>query len=36
VSAVVDTNVTAYYVLGTPEFDPEVREFWCRVEDPTA
>ncbi len=23
--AVVDTNVTAYYVLGTPEFDAEVR-----------
>ena len=34
--AVVDTNVVAYYVLGTPEFDVEVREFWRRVEDPTA
>lgn len=34
--AVVDTNVTAYYVLGTPEVDAEVREFWRRVEDPTA
>ena len=34
--AVVDTNVTAYYVLGTPEFDAEVREFWRRVEDPIA
>jgi predicted nucleic acid-binding protein len=36
VRAVVDTNVTAYYVLGTPEFDAEVREFWRRVEDPIA
>ena len=34
--AVVDTNVIAYYALGTPEFDAEVREFWRRVEDPTA
>ena len=34
--AVVDTNVTAYYVLGTPEFDAEVREFWRRIEDPIA
>ena len=34
--AIVDTNVIAYYVLGTPEFDAEVREFWRRVEDPTA
>lgn len=34
--AVVDTNVVAYYVLGTPEFDAEVREFWRRVEDPIA
>ena len=34
--AVVDTNVTAYYVLGTPEFDAEVQEFWRRVEDPIA
>jgi predicted nucleic acid-binding protein len=36
VRAVVDTNVTAYYVLGTPEFDAEVREFWRRIEDPIA
>jgi predicted nucleic acid-binding protein len=36
VRAVVDTNVVAYYVLGTPEFDAEVREFWRRVEDPIA
>ena len=34
--AVVDTNVIAYYALGTPEFDAEVREFWRRVEDPIA
>ena len=32
--AVVDTNVIAYYVLGTSEVDAEVREFWRRVEDP--
>jgi predicted nucleic acid-binding protein len=36
VRAVVDRNVIAYYVLGTPEFDAEVREFWRRVEDPIA
>jgi predicted nucleic acid-binding protein len=36
VKAVVDTNVTAYYVLGTPEFDAEVGEFWRRAEDPIA
>jgi predicted nucleic acid-binding protein len=36
VRAVVDTNVIAYYALGTPEFDTEVREFWRRVEDPIA
>jgi predicted nucleic acid-binding protein len=36
VRAVVDTNVIAYYALGTPEFDAEVREFWRRVEDPMA
>jgi hypothetical protein len=36
VRAVVDTNVIAYYVLGTPEVDAEVREFWRRVEDPMA
>ena len=34
--AVVDTNVIAYYVLGTPEFDAEVRAFWHCVEDPIA
>jgi predicted nucleic acid-binding protein len=26
--AVVDTNVIAYYLLGTPEFAAEAREFW--------
>jgi len=36
VRAVVDRNVIAYYVLGTPEFDAEVREFWRCVEDPIA
>jgi predicted nucleic acid-binding protein len=36
VRAIVDTNVIAYYVLGTPEFDAEVRTFWHRVEDPIA
>ena len=36
VKAVVDTNVIAYYVLGTPEFDGEVRAFWHRVDDAMA
>ncbi len=36
VRAVVDTNVIAYYVLGTPEFAEEVRTFWHRIEDPLA
>lgn len=36
VKAVVDTNVIAYYVLGTPEFDEEVRAFWRRVDDAMA
>lgn len=36
VRAVVDTNVIAYYVLGTAEFDEEVRAFWRRVEDTMA
>jgi predicted nucleic acid-binding protein len=26
--AVVDTNVIAYYLLGTPDFAAEAREFW--------
>ena len=26
--AVIDTNVIAYYLLGTPEFAEEAREFW--------
>lgn len=33
---VVDTNVIAYYVLGTPEFDEEVRAFWRRLDDTMA
>lgn len=36
VVAVVDTNVIAYYVLGTPEFDEEVKAFWRRVDDTIA
>ncbi len=36
VRAVVDTNVIAYYVLGTPEFDEEVQAFWHRVDDTIA
>jgi predicted nucleic acid-binding protein len=36
VKAVVDTNVVAYYILGTPEFAEEVRAFWHRVDDPIA
>ncbi|MBV9764024.1 MAG: type II toxin-antitoxin system VapC family toxin [Acidobacteriaceae bacterium] len=28
VKAVVDTNVVAYFLLGTPEFVDEVRQFW--------
>jgi predicted nucleic acid-binding protein len=34
--AVVDTNVTAYYLLGSREVEAEVREFWKRVRDPLA
>jgi predicted nucleic acid-binding protein len=36
VRAVVDINVVAYYVLGTREFDEEVRAFWHGVEDTMA
>jgi predicted nucleic acid-binding protein len=36
VKAVVDTNVIAYYVLGTPEFDEEARAFWRKVDDTMA
>jgi predicted nucleic acid-binding protein len=28
VKAVVDTNVVAYFLLGTPKFVAEAREFW--------
>ena len=31
--AVVDTNVIAYYLLGTPEFSEEVRHFWQQADD---
>jgi len=33
VKAVVDTNVVAYYLLGTEPFVEEVREFWRTVEE---
>jgi predicted nucleic acid-binding protein len=32
VTAVVDTNVVAYYLLGTEPFLDEVRQFWRTVE----
>ena len=31
--AVVDTNVVAYYLLGTEPFVEEVRQFWRTVEE---
>ena len=34
--AVVDTNVVAYYLLGTEPFVEEVRQFWRSVEEPCA
>jgi predicted nucleic acid-binding protein len=34
--AVVDTNVIAYYLLGTPEFASETRRFWEDVREPVA
>jgi predicted nucleic acid-binding protein len=34
--AVVDTNVTAYYLLGDAEVEAEVRRFWERIRDPLA
>ena len=34
--AVVDTNVVAYYLLGTEPFVDEVRQFWRTVEEPIA
>jgi predicted nucleic acid-binding protein len=36
VRAVVDTNVVAYYLLGTPDFVSEAGEFWRQVADPVA
>ena len=32
-NAVVDTNVVAYYLLGTEPFLEEVRQFWRTVDD---
>lgn len=32
-TAVVDTNVVAYYLLGTSPFADEVRKFWRAVEE---
>jgi predicted nucleic acid-binding protein len=34
--AVVDTNVVAYYLLGTAEFADEARRFWHAVTEPLA
>lgn len=34
--AVVDTNVVAYYLLGTEPFVEEVRQFWRTVEETSA
>ena len=34
--AVVDTNVVAYYLLGTEPFVAEARQFWRIVEEPCA
>ena len=34
--AVVDTNVVAYYLLGTEPFLDEVRQFWRTVDDACA
>jgi predicted nucleic acid-binding protein len=36
VKAVVDTNVTAYYLLGTEPFVEEVRQFWRTVDEASA
>ena len=32
-TAVVDTNVVAYYLLGTAPFVDEVRQFWRAVDE---
>ena len=34
--AVVDTNVVAYFLLGTEPFVDEVRQFWHAVREPIA
>jgi predicted nucleic acid-binding protein len=34
--AVVDTNVIAYYLLGTPAFASEARRFWENAREPLA
>jgi predicted nucleic acid-binding protein len=36
VKAVVDTNVIAYFLLGTEPFREECERFWRDVEDPVA
>jgi predicted nucleic acid-binding protein len=36
VRAVVDTNVIAYFLLGTEPFREECEQFWREVEDPIA
>jgi predicted nucleic acid-binding protein len=33
VKAVVDTNVVAYFLLGTPKFVTEAREFWSQADE---
>jgi len=33
VKAVVDTNVVAYFLLGTPKFVAEAREFWNSADE---
>lgn len=35
-SIIVDTNVVAYYLLGTKQFADEAREFWRSVVAPSA
>ena len=35
-NAVVDTNVVAYFLLGTQEFVEEARGFWRAVKNPSA
>lgn len=36
VKVVVDTNVIAYYLLGTLPFAEEASQLWRRIEDPVA